>query len=1131
MRHLAGAPAAAAPVDDSGGASPEERALVAAREAGFRVEVEGSKSELSRTLATPEGSLVLESYATPHWTRDGGSGWRQIDTQLRSGANGVVAPVATLADVEFSPGGTGPAVKVLFSGGELALSWPGGLPPVRIVGDTAVYESVFPQVDLHLRALTDGFTWVLVVHTPEAATNPALQQIRFAVSVTGGSILSRAGGGFEVVDTSGAQVLSAGSGLMWDSTGLQSPTQAGLRTQSADADSDATRVVPDLALKEELPVALVGSDLVVEPSSAMLQGVNTAFPVMIDPSTTINKIRWGYANQTDATRNDGIVRVGKNPDGSGNYRSFFSFGLTGLVGKTITGAKFITEMTHSYSCTSTEVSLWRSADLTTTGKQTWDGPNLQLWLEKRSGHAHKPSEDSNTCSGDPQPDLHMEFASAALKQDIIDNGVGQAVYTLALSTRRSDGTAESTTEWWKKFDPALTKLTVDYNSTPNTPTAAQLSTHADYTSPALGCVTGTGRPIVRSARPWMKATLTDPDGSGGGVLSGVFAVQKWDGTAWAVLAGWPKTDTGVAPGAKAEAQITGLVGGDLIRWQVKTTDLQGAASGFSPWCEFTIDSDPPAATPTVTSADGVYLESPPNDVRRGGVGVSGRFTFGANLVPDVYDYVYQLDGGPQMVAQPAALGGSVTVWITPMHPGDNVLTVRSRDAAQNASGEYSYVFLVADATAPTATWSMNEGSGTTVAAVGTGGSTASLVNSPSWVDSRVIGTHRTSGKNWSVKFDGVDDHASTGAAVVDTSKSFTVSAWVRADAITGSHVIVSQPGVNKSPFELQYHPSSQKWCFVTYTSDTQNAPATASPACATAAVQVGVWTHLTGVYDAGSATQLSLFVNGVQVGSGSTAPVWNSTGSLNVGRGRNGAPTGYFNGAIDDVRVWDRVVVPDLDLKPLVEPTLAGQWEMEDYDEDAPRQEGDGSGYQRPATFTGSPSAWWAEGYNFSGGLGLDGTAGSADTAAPVVRTDQSFTVAAWVKLTSPNHQAILAQDGSVWSAFYLMHNAPTGQWVVTMPTADGTTSWQANYSTSLAQLDTWTHLAAVYDAHTRQLKLYVNGQLEATRANVTGWHGNGTFHIGRAIAGNFAAGTIDRVRAWQGALTDADIQYLTIES
>ncbi|MEU8111986.1 LamG-like jellyroll fold domain-containing protein [Micromonospora sp. NPDC048947] len=1044
--------------------------------------------------------------------------------------------------MSFSAGGTAAVVRLPLGGGEMSLSWPGSLPRPRVEADTAVYESVLPDVDLRMRALRDGFSWVLVVKSASAAMNPALETLRFRLDTPGLSKRQRAGGGFQVVDGSGREVLSAGNALMWDSSGLTTKAQVNtnrtLATFAAQERQDALRTVPDRARKAELSTEVRNSDLVIRPDLTLLRGKDTAYPVAIDPWTTINKALWGYAGSTNATRDDGVARVGKNPDGSGNFRSFFRFNLSSLAGKTIRSAKFLTEMTHSWSCGSTPVNLYRTAELGGSGKQTWDGPNLVVWLEERSGHAHKPPA-TPSCSNDPQPDLPMEFSK--LKDDVSSNR-GNAKYTLALSARQADGTSESESTWWKKFDPALTKLSVEFNSNPNTPTAAQLSTHGDYTGAAQACVTGAARPMVRSDYPWLKATLSDPDGSNGGSLSGVFTLQKQVSGTWTTATGFPKTDGGVAPGARAEVQLTTkTASGDVYRWQAQTKDTLGGSSEQSPWCEFYVDYAAPTSRPMVAPADGLYLQSPPlgtNQDVRGSVGYSGRFTFSANGAADVYDYVYRVDGGAEQVVRATTLGGSATVWVTPDSIGENVLSVRSRDQAGNSTDAYDYVFLVDSPSGVKAHWAINEGTGTTLANSVEGGQSATLTANPYWADSRLRGAHRSRGKDWAVKLRGAADYASTSSSVIDTSRSFSVAAWVRADAVGG--VVVSQPGTNKSPFELQYFPTKQRWCFVTYGSDYASAGATAAPACTTDPVQVGVWTHLTGVYDAGAANQLSLYVNGVRKGTGSTSPVWSSSGPLLIGAGRAGLLTGWFNGPISEVRVWDRVVDPDIDLRPLVEPVLVGQWEMEDYDYDAPRQEADGSGYQRPLNLSDAPSADWSAtaGYNFSSGLAVDGLSGQAVTAAPVLRTDQSYTVSAWARWNGGvGPRTVMAQDGGQISGFFLTcRNDPSGRpkWSLLSRTIDSTSSSSRIVYGSDCVANSWVHLTAVQDVTAQNLSLYVNGQLSGAVSAPTPWSAEGAFTVGRArygVLADYFTGDIDRVRAWQGALSDADIAALFAEA
>src|SRR5262249_52458660 len=125
------------------------------------------------------------------------------------------------------------------------------------------------------------------------------------------------------------------------------------------------------------------------------------------------KSRWAYADSTSTNRNDGIARVGSNPDGSGLYRSYFEFDLTQVAQTHIQAATFGISMTHSYSCGSTPVSLYASngIDPGVSGSRTsWNLNGLGAWLDTQWGHAHKPSGGAG-CVDDPQRDMSMSFSN------------------------------------------------------------------------------------------------------------------------------------------------------------------------------------------------------------------------------------------------------------------------------------------------------------------------------------------------------------------------------------------------------------------------------------------------------------------------------------------------------------------------------------------------------------------------------------------------------------------------------------------------------------------------------------------------------------------------------------------------
>ncbi|MFJ2193997.1 LamG-like jellyroll fold domain-containing protein [Kitasatospora sp. NPDC087861] len=148
----------------------------------------------------------------------------------------------------------------------------------------------------------------------------------------------------------------------------------------------------------------------------------------------------------------------------------------------------------------------------------------------------------------------------------------------------------------------------------------------------------------------------------------------------------------------------------------------------------------------------------------------------------------------------------------------------------------------------------------------------------------------------------------TNSPGLDTTQSYSVSAWVKINNTNGHQTAVSLTGDQLSPFYLQYSRAFNNWAFVLPSSDSTNANAwyTAYDQTGRTAPAVGVWTHLTGTYNAGSGAA-TLYVNGQAVGSTQVPTTWKPpTGGLNVGGVTSNrlAPTDLLNGAISDVRVY-----------------------------------------------------------------------------------------------------------------------------------------------------------------------------------------------------------------------------------
>ncbi|MFI5936919.1 LamG-like jellyroll fold domain-containing protein [Actinoplanes sp. NPDC051494] len=165
-----------------------------------------------------------------------------------------------------------------------------------------------------------------------------------------------------------------------------------------------------------------------------------------------------------------------------------------------------------------------------------------------------------------------------------------------------------------------------------------------------------------------------------------------------------------------------------------------------------------------------------------------------------------------------------------------------------------------------------------------------------------------------------------------------------------------------------------------------------------------------------------------------------------------------------------------------------------------------------------------------NGSAAFAGTAGITATG-PAVDTTRSFSVTAWAKLDNTGrNRTVVAQDGERTSGFNLQYHQGENRWTLNMPSADAD-SWDGRnvFSTAAPTLGAWTHLAAVFDAGSKQMKLYVNGTLNNT-ATLSGdvWAARGPLTIGTAKWAGASAdpfvGGISDVQAYQQALTGTEV-------
>jgi concanavalin A-like lectin/glucanase superfamily protein/Big-like domain-containing protein len=167
-------------------------------------------------------------------------------------------------------------------------------------------------------------------------------------------------------------------------------------------------------------------------------------------------------------------------------------------------------------------------------------------------------------------------------------------------------------------------------------------------------------------------------------------------------------------------------------------------------------------------------------------------------------------------------------------------------------------------------------------------------------------TGTVSGATWAaggrfgraLEFDGVNDLVTVpDSSLLDLAPGMTLEAWVKPTTVSDWRTVL----LKERPGQLAY---------ALYASGDNGRPlaevtaATQRDARGTAALPVGVWTHLAATYDKST---LRLYVNGAQVSSTAvTGTLLNASGALRIGG--NTVWGEYFSGLIDEVRVYERAL-------------------------------------------------------------------------------------------------------------------------------------------------------------------------------------------------------------------------------
>ncbi|KAA6220160.1 LamG domain-containing protein [Streptomyces filamentosus] len=1129
--------------------SAEQKASRQAVTEGRSVEVASLTSETNRVLANSDGTFTLESSPVAERVLKNGA-WTPIDTDLVRRADGSLEPKAA-QDITLSGGGSAPLATITSAGKTFELGAPWLLPAPRIAGSSAVYESVKPDVDLVVNVRPDGFTHHLVVHTREAAVDPALRSVVFPVKTRGLTIRTAKNGTVSLVGKDNRSVFDSGAALMWDSA---QPKTDAIPSGSLAASlpmAEALEEAPENAAvaepgvhTAEVDVTMSDQVLAVTPDQAFLTDPDTTYPVVIDPPVVQGKLTgwtalWSNLPYTSFWRTSHALGVGYDAYvDNKKVRSLFQFDTRAAAGKKILDASFTAYEIWSANCDPKTVDLYRVNGISKATTDKSQPPLTWNWVSSRNvakGH-------SSAC-----PDGDVEFdATPAVSHTA---GAGQATTTLGLRASESDPLA------WKQFmsptDPDMTsarmpRLSITYVSKLDDPPR-----YVKLKDPNLACSSEANAPLIRDLTPRLTATPVSDEGAQASLRP---SFDLYDHTTSTKVATLKPAEWNVS-GVAAEVTTPTLVSGHTYSFYAEneyrytfngTTSVMNDGP-FGGGCFFKVDvTAPPKPVITSSTYPACGGTSCEGDAEKGGVGMPGLFTIqaGAN---DVRRYDIWFNGVLLESKVFTANTSSYQVTVVPEKRLSNVLRVQTYDAAGNRSAATDYLFKVARGSDPVATWSFDENTGTT-AANSSGTGHILTLNKASWAGKARVKS-------------GLEDASSTAnattPAVLDTTKSFTVAAWVKLESKKQT-TVVTQMGKTVGAFQLYYSAGYDRWVFNRYATDEPNTATSVAVALSDRPPVVGAWTHVMGVYDS-TAKEIRLYINGVLNAETAFTTPWASTGALDIGKW--GVPQLW--GDVDHVQVWKRAVFPS-ELAPVVnvedantgkmQPALLANWLMDEAD--GATVAADASGSNRPLTLSPGGVAFMDTGdVGHANVLLMDETLMPHGTANVPVDVNGSFTLAGWF---DPSHYGILedtqfahslslfslpgAKSDAVRVWYRQDAGKPTGSWNFGLLTTDTLNATGSVASFSKERPSGWVHVTAVYNAPTRSLKMYLSGQRLGSDTGVLApaagaFQPTGPLNVGRSRRTdngefeNHLSGLLDDVRVYAGVLSDQDIVALATVS
>lgn len=434
-------------------------------------------------------------------------------------------------------------------------------------------------------------------------------------------------------------------------------------------------------------------------------------------------------------------------------------------------------------------------------------------------------------------------------------------------------------------------------------------------------------------------------------------------------------------------------------------------------------------------------------------------------------------------------------------------------------------------------WKMDDGTSgatpTTATDSSTNGNTLTLNSGPTWTTGQIGNA---------VNFDGSDDSATvgSGSTSVALTTDLSLSAWIYLDTTPSNGVMYEIMFKNSSGdasylyrFSVYNNGSGSFLRFTPGGGGNHNESSTA--------LTSGQWYHVMVTFDQPT---LKFYLNGKldttasdSVGGGFAS----GSGTFRVG----GAATAYFDGSIDEARIYNRALSADevaqlyrLNTPTAVDTGLKGYWSFNGQDVSGTTAY-DRSGAGNTGTLTNGPTVTPGK---LGQALSFDSTNDYVDFGSPSSLDDLStMTASAWIypRSNGTNSVGVIFAKGPRYNptsnGWVLRMNGP-GSEALSFRSDFSTTDLERSSVSDFVPLNQWSHVVVTWDGTSTATNahVYLNGVEVpySTSTDGVGSHRSDaaeSFIVGDGggVLDSVFDGSIDEVRIYNRALAATEIESL----